>query len=203
MGLSNAEKNRRKRERKKRQKEEERQRQLKLEAESKSEAKEKEGDEADVEIEYVAEELPSVAIEITTDEKSPEGGDADYSSNSISEMLRRFHERSTVLVSDDEGKKEDDGEGGQADSNYEDDEDEVVISNKKLRLMNRPTIAELKNRVERADLVEAHDVTSADPEFLLYLKALPGTVPVPRHWGRKRKYLQGKVCIYRLRTSFL
>ena len=24
------------------------------------------------------------------------------------------------------------------------------------------------------------------------LKAVPGSVPVPRHWGRKRKYLQGK-----------
>ena len=56
-----------------------------------------------------------------------------------------------------------------------------------------PTIAELKNKVERADLVEAHDITSPDPEFLLFLKAQPGTVPVPRHWGRKRKYLQGKV----------
>jgi splicing factor 3B subunit 2 len=46
--------------------------------------------------------------------------------------------------------------------------------------------------VSRPDLVEAHDVTAADPEFLLYLKSVPNTVPVPRHWGRKRKYLQGK-----------
>lgn len=40
--------------------------------------------------------------------------------------------------------------------------------------------------------VEAHDVTAPDPEFLIYLKGVSGTVPVPRHWGRKRKYLQGK-----------
>lgn len=189
MGLSNAEKNKRKRERKKRQKEEERQRQLKLdlEAKSKSEANEKD-EEEDVEIEYVAEDLPSV--EMTVDEKS--AVDGDDSSNSISEMLRRFHERSTVLVSDDEGKRDDNDEGDEAESNYQYDEDEVLISKKKQRLMDRPTIAELKNKVERADLVEAHDVTSSDPQFLLYLKSLPGTVPVPRHWGRKRKYLQGK-----------
>lgn len=56
----------------------------------------------------------------------------------------------------------------------------------------RPTIAQLKNKVERADLVEAHDITSPDAEFLLFLKAQPGNVSVPRHWGRKRKYLQGK-----------
>ena len=60
----------------------------------------------------------------------------------------------------------------------------------------RPTIAQLKNKVERADLVEAHDITSPDAEFLLFLKAQPGNVSVPRHWGRKRKYLQGKVRMY-------
>mmetsp|Transcript_1891 Transcript_1891/g.2281 ORF Transcript_1891/g.2281 Transcript_1891/m.2281 type:complete len:552 (-) Transcript_1891:45-1700(-) len=188
MGLSNKEKNRRKRERKKRQKEEERQRQLDLETKSKSESTKEQEEADDVEIEYVTEDLPS--LEMTADEKSPEDDD-DTGNNSIAEMLRRFHERSTILVSDDEGKKEDDDDS-QEDERYLKDEDEVLISKKKFRLMNRPTIAELKNKVERADLVEAHDVTSSDPEFLLYLKALPGTVPVPRHWGRKRKYLQGK-----------
>lgn len=66
------------------------------------------------------------------------------------------------------------------------------LSKRKLREQLRPTVAELKRRVERPDLVEAHDITSPDPEFLIQLKAAPGTVPVPRHWGRKRKYLQGK-----------
>ena len=58
--------------------------------------------------------------------------------------------------------------------------------------MLRPTVAQLKQNVLHPELVEAHDVTAPDPEFLVYLKSIPGTVPVPRHWGRKRKYLQGK-----------
>mmetsp|Transcript_38325 Transcript_38325/g.78116 ORF Transcript_38325/g.78116 Transcript_38325/m.78116 type:complete len:652 (-) Transcript_38325:3367-5322(-) len=66
------------------------------------------------------------------------------------------------------------------------------VSNRKRREMERPTVAELKNRVKRSDLVEAHDVTAMDPDFLIELKSVPGTVAVPRHWGRKRKYLQGK-----------
>lgn len=40
--------------------------------------------------------------------------------------------------------------------------------------------------------MEAHDVTAADPEFLIALKGIPHSTPVPFHWGRKRKYLQGK-----------
>jgi splicing factor 3B subunit 2 len=69
---------------------------------------------------------------------------------------------------------------------------DVSLSKRKLRDMLRPSIAELKRRVRYPDLVEAHDVTSPDPDFLIALKGMPGTVPVPRHWGRKRKYLQGK-----------
>jgi splicing factor 3B subunit 2 len=72
------------------------------------------------------------------------------------------------------------------------DERDVALSKRKLRDMLRPSIAELKRRVRYPDLVEAHDVTSPDPDFLIALKGIPGTVPVPRHWGRKRKYLQGK-----------
>ena len=41
-------------------------------------------------------------------------------------------------------------------------------------------------------MVEAHDISAPDPDFLIQLKSVSGTVPVPRHWGRKRKYLQGK-----------
>jgi splicing factor 3B subunit 2 len=41
-------------------------------------------------------------------------------------------------------------------------------------------------------VVEAHDVTAADPKLLVFLKSYRNTVPVPRHWCHKRKYLQGK-----------
>ena len=181
MGLSRAEKNRRKRERKKRQKEEERKWQLDKEEADKSEKKNPAND---VEIEYVTEAPVDVSDIIN--------GQSNEVDESLSDVLRKFHVRSTVQVTDDEGNKEDVAE---EDTNFE-DEDEVIVSKKKQKLINRPTVAELKNRVERADLVEAHDVTSADPDFLLFLKAQPGTVPVPRHWGRKRKYLQGKVSFF-------
>uniref|UniRef100_A0A915IHX4 PSP proline-rich domain-containing protein n=1 Tax=Romanomermis culicivorax TaxID=13658 RepID=A0A915IHX4_ROMCU len=66
------------------------------------------------------------------------------------------------------------------------------MSKKKLRVMTRPTIAELKASINRPDVVEWHDVTAKDPKLLVYLKSLRNTVPVPRHWCFKRKYLAGK-----------
>jgi len=135
--------------------------------------------------------------------------------NDIKLVMQRFAARASVgVVSDDEEAKGDqDGQRG-SDSLNKDDEgerfydsddnsyddngessNELLFSNlsrRKLRELIRPTIAELKHRVRHPELVEAHDVTSPDPDFLLYLKSLPNTVPVPRHWGRKRKYLQGK-----------
>ena len=44
----------------------------------------------------------------------------------------------------------------------------------------------------RPDVVEMHDVTAQDPRLLVHLKATRNSVPVPRHWCFKRKYLQGK-----------
>ena len=37
----------------------------------------------------------------------------------------------------------------------------------------------------------ANDVTARDPKLLVHLKATGNTVPVPRRWCFKRKYLQG------------
>jgi splicing factor 3B subunit 2 len=36
------------------------------------------------------------------------------------------------------------------------------------------------------------DIRARDPRLLVYLKALRNTVPVPRHWSQKRRFLQGK-----------
>jgi splicing factor 3B subunit 2 len=78
------------------------------------------------------------------------------------------------------------------DNDDDDDINENKISKKKKKLMSRLSVAELKQLVARPDVVEAHDVTSSDPRLLVYLKAYRNTVPVPRHWCHKRKYLQGK-----------
>lgn len=73
------------------------------------------------------------------------------------------------------------------------DEDEPnKLSKKKLKKMTRLSVAQLKQLVSRPDVVEMHDVTAQDPRLLVHLKATRNTVPVPRHWCFKRKYLQGK-----------
>ncbi|XP_011402894.1 PREDICTED: splicing factor 3B subunit 2-like [Amphimedon queenslandica] len=70
--------------------------------------------------------------------------------------------------------------------------DEPQLSKKKLRRLSRMSVAQLKQLVERPDLVEMHDVSAHDPHLLIYLKSARNTVQVPRHWCFKRKYLQGK-----------
>ncbi|XP_064900464.1 LOW QUALITY PROTEIN: splicing factor 3B subunit 2 [Columba livia] len=90
----------------------------------------------------------------------------------------------------DEGQR---GSGEESDEDEQEKKPEVPkLSKKKLRRMNRFTVAELKQLVARPDVVEMHDVTAQDPKLLVHLKATRNSVPVPRHWCFKRKYLQGK-----------
>lgn len=53
-------------------------------------------------------------------------------------------------------------------------------------------ISQLKQEYARPEVVEVWDIRARDPKLLVYLKAYRNTVPVPRHWSQKRKYLQGK-----------
>lgn len=71
-------------------------------------------------------------------------------------------------------------------------DDKEKMSKRKLKKMTRLSVAELKQLVNRPDVVEMHDVTARDPKLLVQLKAHRNTVQVPRHWCFKRKYLQGK-----------
>lgn len=66
------------------------------------------------------------------------------------------------------------------------------LSKRKLKLASRLSVAALKQLVNRPDVVEMHDTTANDPKLLVHIKATRNTVPVPRHWNAKRKYLQGK-----------
>uniref|UniRef100_A0A671S0I0 Splicing factor 3B subunit 2-like n=1 Tax=Sinocyclocheilus anshuiensis TaxID=1608454 RepID=A0A671S0I0_9TELE len=178
-GLSKKDRrNRKKKNKKKRQQEEEK---------KKEESREKE---PEVEIEYVTEE-PAV-----------------YDPNYI--IFKRIFE--TFKLTDDVKKeKEKEPEkpekpeilsfkkkGFELEKKDSDDSDEEArkdmpkLSKKKLRRMNRLTVAELKQLVARPDVVEMHDVTAHEPKLLVHLKATRNTVPVPRHWCFKRKYLQGK-----------
>lgn len=76
----------------------------------------------------------------------------------------------------------------------EDDEEkeEPKLSKRKRKLLNQMSIADLKHQVKRPDVVEVWDVTSHDPKLLVHLKSYRNSVPVPRHWCQKRKYLQAK-----------
>lgn len=74
----------------------------------------------------------------------------------------------------------------------EEEDDEETLSRRKLKKLHRPTVAFLKQVANRPDCVEMHDVTSADPRLLVHLKGYRNTVPVPRHWCLKRKYLTSK-----------
>ena len=67
-----------------------------------------------------------------------------------------------------------------------------ALTKRQRRLLARPTVAQLKQLVARPELVEAHDVTAADPLLLLQMKSVRNSVPVPAHWAHKRKYLSGK-----------
>ena len=36
------------------------------------------------------------------------------------------------------------------------------------------------------------DVTADDPRLLVHLKSYRNSIPVPKHWAQKRKFLMGK-----------
>ena len=53
-------------------------------------------------------------------------------------------------------------------------------------------------KVRRPDMVEAWDTTAKDPLFLMELKQVRNSVPVPRHWCQKRRYLQYKRGVHKI-----
>ena len=53
-------------------------------------------------------------------------------------------------------------------------------------------VSDLKAMTNKPEIVEAWDVTAQDPIFLIHIKALKNTVPIPRHWCQKRRFLQNK-----------
>lgn len=86
-------------------------------------------------------------------------------------------------------KNEDNQQIKETDGN---EDKEKKISKKRMKQMTRMSVAELKQKAARPELVELHDVTGKYPLFLLHLKSTKNSVPVPRHWSSKRRYLQGK-----------
>uniref|UniRef100_A0A665WZK1 Splicing factor 3b, subunit 2 n=1 Tax=Echeneis naucrates TaxID=173247 RepID=A0A665WZK1_ECHNA len=195
--MSKKDKNRKRRNRKKKskkkraQEKKEQAEQEQQEQQQKKEGGEKEKEkEPEVEIEYITEE-PEIydpnyiffkrifeAFKLTDDVKKEKEKEPEKAEKQDTTMLRK--------KGFEEEKKDSD------DSDEEVRPDVPKLSKKKLRRMNRLTVAELKQLVARPDVVEMHDVTAQEPKLLVHLKATRNTVPVPRHWCFKRKYLQGK-----------
>uniref|UniRef100_A0A4W6DA61 Splicing factor 3b, subunit 2 n=1 Tax=Lates calcarifer TaxID=8187 RepID=A0A4W6DA61_LATCA len=186
-------KNRKRRNRKKKSK---KKRALEKKEQAEQEQQKKEGGEKEkekepeVEIEYVTEE-PEIydpnyiffkrifeAFKLTDDVKKEKEKEPEKAEKQETAVLRK--------KGFEEEKKDSD------ESDEEIRPDAPKLSKKKLRRMNRLTVAELKQLVARPDVVEMHDVTAQEPKLLVHLKATRNTVPVPRHWCFKRKYLQGK-----------
>ncbi|XP_005945351.1 splicing factor 3B subunit 2 isoform X1 [Haplochromis burtoni] len=191
--MSKKDKNRKRRNRKKKSKKKRAQEKKEQAEQQQKESSDKEKDkekEQEVEIEYVTEE-PEIydpnyiffkrifeAFKLTDDVKKEKEKEPDKSEKHETAVLRK--------KGFEEEKKDSD------DSDEEIRPDVPKLSKKKLRRMNRLTVAELKQLVARPDVVEMHDVTAQEPKLLVHLKATRNTVPVPRHWCFKRKYLQGK-----------
>ncbi|PNX56466.1 splicing factor 3B subunit 2-like protein, partial [Trifolium pratense] len=123
----------------------------------------------------------------------------------MDEEFRKIFEKfsfTDVAASEETDKKDDVAEnavikkkaGSDSDSDDEENENDQKekggVSNKKKKLQRRMKIAELKQVSSRPDVVEVWDATAADPKLLVFLKSYRNTVPVPRHWCQKRKFLQ-------------
>ncbi|XP_074861785.1 splicing factor 3B subunit 2 isoform X2 [Carettochelys insculpta] len=195
MALSKKERNRKRRNRKKKKKARVAAQGTEGKGEKESQQTESKDTVSVVEIEYVTEE-PEIydpnfvffkrifdAFKLTDDvkkDKEKEPDKADKPDNAAAPKKKGFEE-------DRKGSDDD-----STDDEQEKKPEAPKLSKKKLRRMNRFTVAELKQLVARPDVVEMHDVTAQDPKLLVHLKATRNSVPVPRHWCFKRKYLQGK-----------
>lgn len=109
------------------------------------------------------------------DEAKEETGEEEKVENKSQALVERVNQNKSVK----ERRRADDGE-------------EKPISKRQLKQMSRISVAKLKQLVGRPELVELHDITAKDPVFLLHMKSTKNSVPVPRHWNSKRRYLQGK-----------
>jgi splicing factor 3B subunit 2 len=164
-------------------------------AEEKKDADEETGEKKlDVEIEYIQETLGLNELDplyrqfarifetfrISEPEKSEDASKGQLQKEPIREL-----ELKKVPKLEDEYEEEEEEEEKK-------EEEKTKLSKRKLKKLTRLSVAELKQLVNRPDVVEMHDVTARDPKLLVQLKAHRNTVPVPRHWCFKRKYLQGK-----------
>ncbi|KAJ6396914.1 hypothetical protein OIU77_021865 [Salix suchowensis] len=139
--------------------------------------------------------LEQVVIEYVPEKAELEDGMDEFRSifekfNFLQSAGSEENDKKDESVQNAEAKKKADSDSDSEDQ--ENEQKEKGVSNKKKKLQRRMKIANLKQICNRPDVVEVWDATSADPKLLVFLKSYRNTVPVPRHWCQKRKFLQGK-----------
>ncbi|XP_022996847.1 splicing factor 3B subunit 2-like [Cucurbita maxima] len=143
---------------------------------------------------------PLQVVEKVEIEYVPDKAELD---DSLDEEFRKVFEKfsfSEIAGTEENENKDESAQNAASKKSDSDSDDEELdnqqkekgLSNKKKKLQRRMKIAELKQICLRPDVVEIWDATAADPKLLVYLKSYRNTVPVPRHWCQKRKFLQGK-----------
>lgn len=93
------------------------------------------------------------------------------------------------------GDENDEKNASEPESEDEEDLGRVETDNtsrKQRKERQRNMISNLKSLATKPEVVEAWDVTAADPVLLAHLKSVASSVVVPDNWRHKRKYLQGK-----------
>merc|ERR1711879_947241 len=140
----------------------------------------------DVDIEPLAEEMEKVLEDVFKKYSKPKAK-AIPEEPKVDAFDAEFSTVTKTMLQE-KAEKEKAAKKQAAEANAED----KPLSNKAKKRQRRLKIAELKQFVTRPDLVEEHDCNAADPRLLIFLKCQRNTIPVPEHWGRKRKYLQGK-----------
>ncbi|SMN22069.1 similar to Saccharomyces cerevisiae YMR240C CUS1 Protein required for assembly of U2 snRNP into the spliceosome, forms a complex with Hsh49p and Hsh155p [Maudiozyma saulgeensis] len=65
-------------------------------------------------------------------------------------------------------------------------------SKRKQRIMNKPSLSQLKSSVIHPEVIEWYDCDAPYPYVLASIKASKNVIPVPSHWQTKREYLSGR-----------
>src|SRR5205814_1314925 len=131
--------------------------------------------------------LDTMEIEVDTDDPA------------YSQFRKVFNRFAVDEEANDQLNKEAPGKGEIYYSDDDDvpmaDDDDIqmaAMSRKRARKLNRPSIAQLKQAVEKPEIVEWNDRDAADPTLLIHLRGYRNMIRVPDHWGAKRDYLASK-----------
>ncbi|CAF1132172.1 unnamed protein product [Adineta steineri] len=160
-----------------------------------------EDDHTNVEIEYVPEDLPvkrgdgyySHFVKVFENFKLDQNGDdSKFGKKLLGPKALLPRDKTNIDENEDDDDEKETNNHDKKKKDDDDDEQNKKKSKKQMKRETRFSVAQLKQLVIRPDVVEMFDVTAKDPKLLVHLKATRNTVPVPRHWCAKRKYLQGK-----------